>query len=696
MTTGFIQNRPPIDIKPWRTNSADSIYSGKYGSYPIAYWKLDETSGTTAYNGNQYFNPTALQNLTFVGSPSWNISGILNGCVYLPGDGSSYLSGGNSGRWVADTLAFTFTAWIFLPTGYTPSSYADMIYSKHTYNEATNRLSLGINSGGGISSMVGNTLQDDTTNKIPIGRWIFVWQTRDGSGLVKTGWVPVGNKWDYTAYNTFTDANSAGNNAATWKVGKLASQPGTRTSFLGSIDNVVWIKGTALSSDELNTLYQEGIRTKWDITPKRLVSWDFNEGSGTVAQDRWGTTDLTGTGTPTWINPGKVGTYATQLDGISQYWSAPDNAIFKPLTGEWSWAGWVYVISNKNNYDTIWCKSNINAAEDLTMFLGINAFSFTVYLKYFDGGVINLPSLNNFPHGEWVFLWARRISNRINFGWSRATDGTFDPSPKVSANSSASMGNTTSVFRLGSFSPTPGNYGNMKFDQVVWCNSYGLSDLELEQLYNQGLGTESYNGFINTSNITNGKLPAPTTDVTLYNIENQVFSISNQGIQRETGGIKCGWLYGVDATTAHTFDNIAYIKYTCTQDCIATHMAARMYTGVTTSLIRMGIYTNQEFNNATYPAIPYKKIGETVEYSYKGVDTDRVILVPLTNPVALKAGQKYWLAYFPGISTNNIFYINRSAATHAVYYALAYSNGLPNTVTTAPTGATTDFALAVF
>lgn len=76
----------------------------------VAYWKLDETSGTTAYDssGNGHHGEV-IDDGEFGGSPVWT-TGQVNGALYLDGSGDYVYCG--SGEWADFTEEMSVSVWI--------------------------------------------------------------------------------------------------------------------------------------------------------------------------------------------------------------------------------------------------------------------------------------------------------------------------------------------------------------------------------------------------------------------------------------------------------------------------------------------------------------------------------------------------------------------------------------------------------
>ena len=77
-------------------------------TFPVGYWKLDETSGTTAADASGLNYPA-----TFTGGASWTTGRVGGGAAFNGTDGSA----GTSAPVLRTDASFTVGAWARLTTG---------------------------------------------------------------------------------------------------------------------------------------------------------------------------------------------------------------------------------------------------------------------------------------------------------------------------------------------------------------------------------------------------------------------------------------------------------------------------------------------------------------------------------------------------------------------------------------------------
>ncbi|MCX6345305.1 MAG: DUF6055 domain-containing protein [Armatimonadetes bacterium] len=207
----------------------------------VAYWKFDETSGTTAYDCT-----VNAKNATLSGSCTW-VAGKTNNALNIPG-GTSYASVPTG---IVSTLTnFSIATWVKMTTvstnmrifdfGTSTSNYM-MLTPKHANSSGKIRYS--IVNGGVTQSITG-------TAALPTGSWQYVVVTLSGStGTLYVNGVQVGQ------LTTMTKNPSVLGSTTINRFGD--SKTSNHPHLNGAIDGFK-IYNRALSAAEVTTLYGSG------------------------------------------------------------------------------------------------------------------------------------------------------------------------------------------------------------------------------------------------------------------------------------------------------------------------------------------------------------------------------------------------------------------------------------------------------
>ena len=286
-----------------------------------SYWRLGETSGTTANAGAGAVNGTYTGAHTL--GVSGGIAGDANAAVRLAG---GYVDMGDNLDFTG-TASFTLEAWV-RPT--TIDGTSRRIVSKAV--GGLQGYELYANSGSGLSFQRLAVASDTvTTSAPPLNSWSHVVATYDGTTmrLYVNG----------SLANSAASALSLTDNASAFRVGNSAL--GT-DGWAGDLDDVAVYSG-ALNATQVENHFQCGHRYRDVVlgTTGLQSYWRLGEASGVTAFDSKGTTNgahtnlptLGGAGAPTYANP------ATIFDGVNDYIGAGDVYDFAG-TASFTVEGW--------------------------------------------------------------------------------------------------------------------------------------------------------------------------------------------------------------------------------------------------------------------------------------------------------------------------------------------------------------------
>jgi hypothetical protein len=237
-----------------------------------------------------------------------------------------------------------------------------------------------------------------------------------------------------------------------------------------------------LSAYNVNVAWANGIT----IT-NPTSAWKFNEGAGATADDLMMLHNLSGVNTPTWAT-GIVGN-CTVLNGTNQYWTTPSHLDFQPGTGDLTFYGWYFHDDAGTGDEAFFSKGTridispsygIRITADNLVHLHLNVV--------YPAGIYS--STATFPVGEWAFIWWRRISGVNEVGWTAASAGVIDLTPKISVSNATNLTGGALAFNIGTAATLTQFYWDGKVDITGWKTGYGYSNAELTYLYNKGIGVE--------------------------------------------------------------------------------------------------------------------------------------------------------------------------------------------------------------
>jgi len=433
----------------------------------MSFWRLDEGSGTTAYDEAGNFDG-ALQS-------DW-VSGKYGNALNFDGI-KGYVDVEDVGSW---ENAFTIAAWIK-----STATSRGIIFS-HSYNEIYARhIQVALEASGQITFLLRGAEPSinapkfliTSTNSYNDGNWHFVVVTRDGdTAKMYVDGVEVGIETD-SAVGTIDPPTSAFIGVAEFDAGKVQY-------FDGAIDEVR-IYNRALSQEEINKIMSDSqYYSQGNVTSgvqDYMSFWRLDEGSGTTAHDEAGNFDgaLQNMGDGGWVS-GKYGN-ALNFDGIKGYVDVED-------VGSWenafTIAAWIKSTATSrgiifsHSYNEIYARHiqvALEASGQITFLLrgaepSINAPKFLI------------TSTNSYNDGNWHFVVVTRDGDTAKM----YVDGV-----EVGIETDSAVGTIDP--------PTSAFIGVAEFD--AGKVQYFDGAIDEVRIYNRALSQEEINKIMNNSHL---------------------------------------------------------------------------------------------------------------------------------------------------------------------------------------------------
>jgi hypothetical protein len=253
----------------------------------IGWWKLDETSGTSAADSSGTGNTG-----TLLAAASWTTDGMNNGALTLNGTTQSVSVPDVASLELAGS--WTVSSWVN-PSAIPTSGNAGTLISKVGAGSRVNYW-LGIDNASWLSGIGWLLVFQDSTGTWTGGKYVTP---------INTGtWYHVVGVYDSTTTTKYLYLNgtlvvtqNVGVNTPTGGSGAPLTIGGTTYgsgNYLASIIDDVRVYNRALSATNIKTLYTSTGGTSGDINTGLTGYWKFDEASGTSAADSSGNTN-TGT-----------------------------------------------------------------------------------------------------------------------------------------------------------------------------------------------------------------------------------------------------------------------------------------------------------------------------------------------------------------------------------------------------------------
>ena len=336
-----------------------SLYSDMVlGDGPVAYWRLGESSGSTAYDS------AGAHDASYTGTMTFNESGPIVGESDTAVD---FAGGSASTSWTADlnSPVFTTECW----------ARADLL----DVNWRTPYMTRWVDSSSGSPLCYGHNFYKDKENhnwEFWIGRGPTApgFYTIDGPLAELNEWVHLVGSYDGATMRFYVDGSMVGSAVAPY--GPVPQDKSTfkiavgASSFIGGLDEMA-VYDRALSFGEVADHYATGSMGMTSPLADMVV-YHFDEGAGTTIKDFTDSkADATCYG-PAWT--------AGRFDGALSFDGNDDYArttlfpagLYSELTVEmWVKPGdksGLQTVLNEQNGDTLWM--NISSGDTLAVYLG--------------------------------------------------------------------------------------------------------------------------------------------------------------------------------------------------------------------------------------------------------------------------------------------------------------------------------------
>jgi hypothetical protein len=421
---------------------------------PVAHWKLDERTGTSAFDSSGNANTGTLTN-----GPQW-ATGKFGQALQFDGvDDEVTLPA------IMPTGAYTKAAWVYKTT----TGIGNNIISAP--GAGLHALwSSGFDSGklaSGHNYPTSDQVKD--TIPLPTNSWQHAAVTYDGSSVMRL------------YRNGIEVASATGispNTDATVGIGEYFN--GNR--WVGTIDDVR-LYNYALTGKQIVSVMNADHPAVGSPVGSALGHWKFDEGYGTTANNAGANGSslngtLSGTGLPLWKNEGKFGK-ALYLNGSSSYLDM-GNPTAAQITSDLTLSSWVYLSSNTANQDII-------AKRGLSSQWGYRLWVDSTGTPKIDvsstGNVMATASASQtLARNQWYHLLGTYSASQsaITIYVNGVQQG------QTTASVPTSLQNSTANLNIGreAGAETP-NYLNASLDEVKLYN-YALSSDEVKVEYNQG------------------------------------------------------------------------------------------------------------------------------------------------------------------------------------------------------------------
>jgi Concanavalin A-like lectin/glucanases superfamily len=329
-------------------NAGNVIYNGPYRMYQycnggawigigkvsnltgglVGWWKLDETSGTSAADATGNGNTGTLTN-----GPTWT-TGMNNGALTLVAASSQYVS-------VPDAASLQ------LAGSWTVSTWVKFSAFPGSGGEAC-MIQKDTPAGNNYSLCYGNNFFPSTTGIQLSFVGSFGSQYIAYPSVSLNTWYHAVGVWDSSSKNLYLYVNGAlvatqspASNSPSSTSGSalyMGSNQYTTALLNGTMDDAR-IYNRALSAADIKTLYTSTGGTSGDINSNLVGYWKLDENSGTTANDSIGGNTGTLVNSPTWTTSGKINGAAQFV--TTSYINAGHAASLNDLA-TFTWSAWVY------------------------------------------------------------------------------------------------------------------------------------------------------------------------------------------------------------------------------------------------------------------------------------------------------------------------------------------------------------------
>jgi len=420
--------------------------------------------------------------LTAISDPAEDASGKFGGACAFDGNDAYYVDNDadlapsstfSVGGWVKSSLASTRQS-IVTKANQPPSSYS---WGLEIMDDSKAQFNLWQTAGAGYLTVsgLGSVITD--------GVWHFIVGTYNATGTIASLYLD-GNLLG-------TDNTTTG----TWNTTANRFEIGGRAdgyNFLtGSLDDIFFFNGKALTSDEIYSLYKTGVKKlngQVNLNPElestslrgdgNLVMYQRFEGNS--VDETANNNDGTDTAITYGTSYGKVGQGAL-FNGSSSRIAIADNASLR-LTSAFTISAWIYM-SDSGNSRCVLSKDSTTSASGYRF--GIHT---TNKIRFTIPSVVDIDDTGNtIPVGTWVHIALTHSGTNYTFYLNGIQNSNI-------SNANNSTGGTDTGFIGCSTPPTPQYYFYGNIDDLS-VFSRALTATEISNLYNTNI--KKYNGISN-------------------------------------------------------------------------------------------------------------------------------------------------------------------------------------------------------
>lgn len=423
-----------------------------------AHWKLDETSGTKAYDSSDYLYQ--YHHATLINGPSWT-TGLVDGALDFDGF-DDYIDCESAFESITASTTKSIMAWV------KPDSISANTENIITfYNQSDSSKGFSILNTGTPGTWQGFYMNGPSTGKwldsgvspTP-GEWTHLALVQDGSYVhLYINGVAEASANDAAAPSTSNPPNAS--------IGAYTHSSGNSAFFDGIIDEIR-IYDQALITFNIQKIYEHGILD---------AHWKFDETSDTTAYDSAREHDATLVNGPSWTT-GVINGGALDFDGIDDYVDCGNTFESITTSTAKSLMAWVKP-DTLADYDII----NINNDSSNGYTIGNRGNPGTWQAQYknnpsswvwLDSGIAPIQN-------EWTHLALVQDGSRVDFYVNGISKASADDAivPAISNPPNAS---------IGAYTHTTGNsmFFNGIIDDVQIYNR-GQTAKEIQNVYKTGL-----------------------------------------------------------------------------------------------------------------------------------------------------------------------------------------------------------------
>lgn len=424
---------------------------------PIAYWKLDESSGNASDSVGGY-------TLTNNNSVAYAAGKINNGADFGTSGTTKSLSSVNT-TLCRGSNSFTFNTWFKLAQQ--PSGSQQNVFSIRGQSSSGKRqvnLDYRDSGGYGWNLWTGSTGGTETKYNITetIGTWVMITCIYDSA---------TGNLTSYRNGVLMSTLGTGGADAGS-DIFKIGNEAGDNRQVFGMQDECgFW--NVALTVDEILKIYNAGRGNGYPFTDNTETSiesyWKMDESSGNAA-DSVASNTATNVGTVVYSS-GKINNGA-DLNGSSQYFTFP--TMPKLGSGPWSVNAWVKTSASGSIKEFLfWGTGTTGNGIDIYM-----SAANKLTANFFGGGGI-ATSTTSINTNAWVMCTITYDGTNIKV----YVNGTLE-------NTGASYsGNLTGSTGVIGANDGVGNNWTGSLDEIgIWSRT--LTSTEITALYRSGNGIQ--------------------------------------------------------------------------------------------------------------------------------------------------------------------------------------------------------------